>query len=141
MQLPIRDKVNVSLTYSCKNFWSLSADKEPIEFVTFSDLIAASFISASSITAFYLAISCGAGGVLRKVMYNGERVFIVDARNTDAMLNLLDCIYLMRHQQNLKREEELFFVLMDILRSPEMLKVITGSSLRDDPDPAKNNRQ
>jgi hypothetical protein len=38
----------------------------------------------------------------------------------------------MHYIHSLFREEELFFVLMDLLRSPEMLKVITGSSLRDD---------
>jgi hypothetical protein len=103
MSLPISNKTNISLSYSCENFWSLNAEGESVEFITFSDLIAASFISASSITAFYLAASCTAGAVLRGFLYKGERVFIVDARNTDALLNLLDCIYLMRHLQNLKK--------------------------------------
>ena len=91
---------NMSLIYSCGNYWSLDsqeAEGDSIEFFVFSDFIAASWISASSIMAFYLAVSVTVGSALRGVIYKGERVFIVDAPNTNAVLNLIECVYLMRH--------------------------------------------
>jgi len=36
----------------------------------------------------------------------------------------------MRQQKKLKEEEELYFVLLDYLRSPEAMKSITGGSLK-----------
>ena len=67
-------------------------------------MLAGGLVSASSIMAFYLAVSVAVGSSLRSmIIYKGERVFIVDARDTDALLNLIDCIYLMRHQQKLKK--------------------------------------
>jgi hypothetical protein len=81
--------------------------------------------------AFYIGIAYLVGTTLRKaLMYSSSMVFVSDIPNPDAILNLIDCIYLMRLEQNLKREEELYFMLMELLRSPEMLRVITGSSLK-----------
>jgi hypothetical protein len=35
----------------------------------------------------------------------------------------------------LKEEEKLFFLLIDIMRSPHIFKEISGSSIKDDPEP------
>jgi len=82
---------------------------------------------------FYLGVAFVVGTTLRKiVVYNSNRVFTCDMPNPDALLNLCDYIYLQRLEQNLKKEEELFFVLLECLRSPELLKAITGTSIRTD---------
>jgi len=41
-----------------------------------------------------------------------------------------------RHEEDLKLEEEAFRMLAEIVRSPELLKAITGTSLKGETDPA-----
>ncbi len=52
------------------------------------------------------------------VMYKSDRIFILDAKDPRPIRNLIAAIYRQRHEQNLKREEELFFLLLEILRNP-----------------------
>ena len=128
--LPLENE-NVTLTYSCGDYWAFNVNFEGLLFITFSDLVTNGFFSEQSIMGFYLGVAFVVGSTLRKiVIYNSDRIFICDIPNSDAVRNLIDCIYLQRLEQNLKKEEELFFVLFEILRSPEMLKALTGSSLR-----------
>jgi hypothetical protein len=85
---------------------------------------------------FYLGAAFTVGTLFRTlVMYKADRIFICDARDTTKIRNLIACIYRQRLEQNLKREEELFFLLFEILRSPELYKLITGPSLRLDLEP------
>jgi len=44
------------------------------------------------------------------------------------LLNLCEGIRISRYKKDLVREEKLYFVLIDIFRSPEMLKIITTQS-------------
>jgi hypothetical protein len=48
----------------------------------------------------------------------------------DELLLLCEAIHISRLENNTKREEELYFILIDIMRSPEVLKVITGTSIK-----------
>jgi hypothetical protein len=57
---------------------------------------------------------------------------ILDARNTEQLLLLCETIHLYRLKQMLIEEERLFFLLIDIMRSPHIFKEITGNSIRDD---------
>lgn len=55
---------------------------------------------------------------------------MIDAVNTEELIMVCQCIYIYRKQNNLKNEEELYMILIDIMRSPETLKSITGTSLK-----------
>jgi len=82
--------------------------------------------------SFYLGVAYVVGSYFRSIiMHKGERVHIIESPNTDAMINLIDAIYVMREDKNLKKEEEYFFILLEVYRSPELLKHICGSSLRE----------
>ena len=48
----------------------------------------------------------------------------------DQLLLICEGILISRIENNLEREEELYYILIDIMRSPEILKMITDSSLR-----------
>lgn len=99
----------------------------------FSDIISEGFFSSSSILGFYLGAAFTIGTLFRTiVMYKTDRIFVCDARDPTLIRNLIACIYRQRLEQNLKKEEELFFLLFEILRSPELFKHITGTSLRVD---------
>jgi hypothetical protein len=69
------------------------------------------------------------GKLLRGIIVIGSnRYFITEIPDSEQLLLLCECIYIYRMQSKLEKEEELYFVMMDILRSPEMVKQITGSS-------------
>jgi hypothetical protein len=63
---------------------------------------------------------------------NTERIWIEECKDPVDILMLCDTIHLYRLKQMLKEEEQLYYLLIDILRTPSVLKDITGSSLRPD---------
>lgn len=97
----------------------------------FSDLISTGFWSEASILGFYLGTAMTIGALFRTiVMYKADRIFIVDARNPERIRALIAAIYRQRHEQNLKREEELYFLLFEILRNPQLFTHLTETSLK-----------
>lgn len=141
IELPLASE-NVTLSYSCENYWALNVEEEGLVFITFSDLISNNFFNASSILGFYFGVAVIVGQTLRKiVMFDSDRIFITEIPDPDPIRNLIRAIYMQRLEQNLKKEEEYYFILMEILRSPEMIKAICGSSLRAPLVVKKENRQ
>lgn len=69
-----------------------------------------------------------------------EKIFITDMPKPDKLILLCEGILISRLEENLDREEELYYVLIDIVRSPEVLKMITGSSLKP-PNPNLKEKQ
>ena len=59
-----------------------------------------------------------------------SNAFINEINKPDALLKLCEAIHLMRHEQKLREEEEYHLMLVEVLRSPELLKALTGSSLK-----------
>ena len=55
-------------------------------------------------------------------------VIMTDMRITKDLQILCEGIYISRMIGRFNKEEELYFELIDILRSPEIIKMITGSS-------------
>lgn len=95
-----------------------------------------SLFADASLFAFYLGTALTIGTMFRVlVMYKTDRIFITDARNPDKIRNLITAIFRQRLEGNLKREEELFFLLFEILRNPQLFSHLTESSLKGDMDP------
>ena len=63
-------------------------------------------------------------------MYKIDRCFILDARNPAKIRAVITAIYRQRHEENLKKEEELFFLLFEILRNPQLFAYLTETSLK-----------
>ena len=63
-----------------------------------------------------------------------EKIFITDMPKPDKLLLICEGILISRLEENLDREEELYYYLIDIVWSPEILKMISGSSLKDKVD-------
>jgi hypothetical protein len=77
----------------------------------------------------YLGIVFTVGTLLRGFLISHTyKIFIREARDTDKIRNLIALIYRQRLEQNLKKEEEYYLLLLDILRSPELFKHLTGES-------------
>jgi hypothetical protein len=103
-EISIIERKDVILSYSCENYWSLNMEGKGIIFITFSDLISSGLFSTTSIMAFYLGVSYIAGTTIRSMfIYKGDRVFIVDSPNTDALINLINGIFIMRMEKNTKK--------------------------------------
>lgn len=97
-------KKDVTLTYACSGYWSLSVEGEGVSFITFSDLISGGFLGATSIMGFYAAVAYLVGSSLRKIaVYTSDRIFTCDIPDPEVILNLCDCIYMQRLEGNLKR--------------------------------------
>ena len=82
-----------------------------------------------SVIAFYISIVYVAGRLLRLVT-DGDALSIImtDMKHPENLNLLCSGVYVSRMISDLKREEELYFELLDVLRSPQILKHITGNS-------------
>lgn len=101
--------------------------------VAFSKKVEAGFLSSlgGSIIVFYTSVVLIAASALRGALVpTSNDIFIVNAPFTEDILMICTAIFIYRVQRKLELEEELYFILIDIMRSPEMIKTITGSSLK-----------
>ena len=102
-------------------------------FFTWSEKVTENIVGYSLIT-FYTIIVLGIGQFLRSALQtNSNNIFIKDMPRPDSLLLICEGILISRMEKNLEREEELFYVLIDVMRSPEILKMITDSSLKEKP--------
>jgi hypothetical protein len=107
-----------------------------LSFVLFSVLVSSSFLASYSPTTFYTVITLYVGGFIRTIFLFGPWTgFIYEITHPDSLLKLIDGIYMARHEENLVAEEERYRMLQEIMRSPELLKALTGSSLKGSCDP------
>ena len=58
-------------------------------------------------------------------------IHITDAKDPEYLLTLCYTIHLCRLKQQLVEEEKMYFLLIEILRSPSILYKLTGSSIKD----------
>lgn len=103
----------------------------------FSVLVSGSLLAAYSPTTFYLTVVLMASTALRPVFIFGTwTAWVYECTNPDPVIKLIECCYLRRHEEDLVGEEEAYRLLQEIVRSPELFKALTGSSLRGATDPA-----
>jgi len=113
-----------------------------ITFTLFSMFVSVSFLASFDPTSFYLGIVLLVGTYIRPIfLYGTWRGFIYEATHTDAIMKLLESVYMKRHEEDLMGEEENYRMIQEILRCPELFKAITGSSLRGSCDPIMDKMQ
>ena len=101
-----------------------------------SMMVSASIFSGFNITTFYSGITLVVGGSLRKALiFFLYAAFTMEITTPDSIIKLIEGIYMKRHEMDLIGEEELYRMLQEIVRQPELIKCLTGSSLRGDMDP------
>jgi len=59
-----------------------------------------------------------------------ERIVFTEMPEPKKILNLCEGIKINRYRCEFEREEQLYYVLIDLMRSPEILKIITKSSIK-----------
>ena len=85
----------------------------------------------SSIVVFYISVVFVIAALFRSTFVpKSDEIFITDAPYTEDILKICQSIHIYRVNRQLEKEEELYQILIDIMRSPEMIKSICGSSLK-----------
>ena len=101
------------------------------EIVLFNLRVMSSFLADYSPLAFYLTVTLAFSSVFSSIFrvwtYQGRVVEIAKPR---AIIKLIECVHLHRHEENLKAEEECYYLLVEIVRSPELVRAMSGSRVR-----------
>ena len=100
-----------------------------IEFLTFTDLFSVATFGYDVIT-FYISFIFVSGQIIRSVFLGGaERVIYSEMVNPNRLFSVCEGIKISRIRKNYLQEEKLYYLLIDMMRSPEIIKNITQSSL------------
>mmetsp|Transcript_21579 Transcript_21579/g.33229 ORF Transcript_21579/g.33229 Transcript_21579/m.33229 type:complete len:357 (-) Transcript_21579:33-1103(-) len=103
----------------------------------FSMLVSSSFLASYNPSTFYTSVVLIISTMLRPVFIFGSwKGWIYEATHTDAIIKLIEACYIARHEEDLVAEEETYHMLLEIMRSPELFKALTGSALKGSIDPA-----
>jgi hypothetical protein len=140
-------KVNVSLNFICardvttgfidytSSYYTLAKkdwrDPTPgLTFHTFSDMVS-STAARYDVLTFYITFILVIGNIMRNMLSSNEtKIIFTDMPDTDSLIKLCEGIKISRYGFEFEREEYLYYVLIDYMRSPEILKVMTKSSIK-----------
>lgn len=99
-------------------------------------MVSASIFAGYDVTSFYLGTTLVIGTQLRPALLFGSwRAWVYELTYPDAIIKLIEACYIKRHEENLIAEEECYRMLQEIMRSPELIKAISGSNLKGSTDP------
>ena len=118
-----RDELNVY------NWYIETENNEGIKFVTFSDLYSQVTFGYDVLT-FYVTFVIVIGKVIRAVFLGtAERIMYIQMVNPNRLFSLCEGIKISRIRNDFLQEEKLYYLLIDLMRSPEIIKNMTQSSL------------
>ena len=104
-------------------------DFDGIEFLTFTDLFSVATFGYDVIT-FYISFIFVSGQLIRAIfMGQAERVIYLEMVNPNRLFSVCEGIKISRIRKNYLQEEKLYYLLIDMMRSPEIIKNLTQSSL------------
>ena len=133
----IPEKQNINLGLIVDNeyrYWYIKSlnnknNIEGIEITTFSDEFS-SLTFGYSVLTFYMAFIVVGGNYLRSIFLgSAELVMFYEMVLPNKLLNVCEGIRIARIKKDYLKEEQLYYLLIDLMRSPEMIKSITKSSL------------
>jgi hypothetical protein len=119
-----------NLTNEIPNLNNNNEDKiEGIQIITFSDTFSKITFGYNVLT-FYMAFVLLVGNYLRSIFLgSAERVIYTEMVLPHKLLNVCEGIRISRIKKDYLKEEQLYYLLIDLMRSPEIIKNITKSSL------------
>jgi hypothetical protein len=121
---------NINYFNSFFTIKSVYKDKaQPLELHVFSDQISETTFGYSVLT-FYITFVLLAGDYVREFLQNEpEKIMIEELPHAKKIVDLCEGIRTARYCYDFKNEEYLYTLLIELMRSPDYLKVITDSSL------------
>ena len=128
-----KNKIKLTLKREEANVynWFIEAEnnEEGIKFITFSDLFSKVTFGYDVLT-FYVTFVIVAGKIVRAIFLgNAERIMYIEMVNPNRLLSLCEGIKISRIKNEFLEEERLYYLLIDLMRSPEIIKNMTQSSL------------
>ena len=123
--------------HSCNYNWYLKEANdtnqkeyiEGIEFLTFTDLFSSVLFGYDVIT-FYITFIFVSGKIIRAIFSKqAERVIYTEMVNQKKLFSVCEGIKISRMRKNFLQEKKLYYLLIEMMRSPEMIKNMTQSSL------------
>ena len=102
---------------------------EGIKFHIFSDQVSSTTLNYSVLT-FYVAFVLVAGNYVRN-FFSGQpqKISLTEMPHNDELLTLCEGIKVSRYSFNYEEEEKLYYILIEIMRSPDYLRLLTSSSI------------
>ena len=100
-----------------------------IQYHVFNDKVSSS-TSGYSILGFYSAFILVIGTYVSSFFnYNPEKIIIGEMPHPEKLLNLCECVKISRYTYDFKKEEYLFNILIEIMRTPDFIKKLTQSTM------------
>jgi len=107
-----------------------------VRFILLSMMVSSSIFAGYDVTKFYLGVTLVVGAYLRPaLLFSWWRGWVYETVDPDAFIKLVEAVYMRRHEEDLIGEEECYRMLQEIVRCPELLKALSGSSLMGSCDP------
>ena len=128
------EKIHLGFNYkqNSEMYWNISSTysmEKGIIFFVFSEKINLTS-SSYSLLYFYAVFIFAIGNVVRQFNSgHAEKVIYNEMPKPNKLFNLCEGIKIARYYNDLEREDRLYYILIDVLRSPDILKMITKSSL------------
>jgi len=116
------------------SYWQISTndrDNQGLIFFAITNKVPG-FLVSFSIQAFYIGIVFFAGTFTKRALAGQiSNLTLCDLPAAEEIIQIYEGILIARADKNLVKEERLYWELMDILRSPEVLKLITKSAVQE----------
>jgi hypothetical protein len=101
---------------------------EGMKFHVFSDQVS-STTSGQSILTFYLSFVLLVGTYVRNFFAGQpEKIMLTEMPHSEEIINLCEGIRVSRNSFDFEQEEKLYYILIELMRSPEYLRTLTHSS-------------
>ena len=129
--LILNKQIKGSTTYYNWNIYTNDGANEDtgLEFITFSDFYS-SFTFGMDVITFYVSFVVVVGNIIRVVFLGqSERIMYAEMVNPGKLFSVCEGIKISRIKKDFLQEEKLYYLLIDFMRSPEMFKSLTMSSL------------
>ena len=102
----------------------------PMIFKLFSLKVAGGFLAGYTPIALVAAIVYLLSGNIRFILiFDTWTGFLEEVTTPRSLIRLIESCYIMRHEENLIGEEESYRMLQEIVRQPDLLKHLSGTSL------------
>jgi len=99
-------------------------------------LASSGFFAGYSVTTFYLGVVFALGlGIRSSLINNFYKAWQYETTMPDTIIKLCEAVVLHRQEVNPTGEEECYRMVQELVRSVELHKALTGSSLRGSLDP------
>ena len=99
-------------------------------------IVSSSFFSGYSVKAFYtgFVVLIAPQIKINLLMYT-YMAWQYETTHSDALIKLIEAVYIHRHEEDLIGEEECYRMLVEVVRSPELYKLLTGCTTKGACDP------